>query len=202
MGTTTLVRPGSSPRCGLASGRERGRQLLHARGFRWRRRRQPPLTAKAEDQAACRAELEEWLAEGPEGPTGDDPTTVQVSGAVAPLTGRPPAPVSPELGQGDCAPFLPHLLGASPRQRLLVSHDRGAPQKGAPGETVVREAGGRLILKPQPASSPALNPPERLGTWLRRGVTHHHWLATRGEPIEAIRNFFRYVAGVKDQVRQ
>jgi hypothetical protein len=154
-------------------------------------RRHPTLTAQGR-----------LVDEGPEGPTGDDPTPVQVSGAVAPLTSRPHDPVSPELGKGECAPFLPHLLGASPRQRLLVSHDRGAPQKGAPGETVVREAGGRLILKPQPASSPALNPPERLGTWLRRGVTHHHWLATRYEPIEASRHVFRYVAGVTDQVRR
>jgi hypothetical protein len=32
--------------------------------------------------------------------------------------------------------------------------------------------------------------------------THHHWFATLSEQIEAVRNFFRYLAGVKDQVRQ
>jgi hypothetical protein len=36
---------------------------------------------------------------------------------------------------------------------------------------------------------------------LRRVVTHNHWFAIPQEQSEAIRNFFRYLAGVKDQVR-
>ena len=58
------------------------------------------------------------------------------------------------------------------------------------------------MLKPQPAYSPELNPQERIGKWLRRVVIHNHWFATLHEHIEAIRHFFRYLAGVKDQVRQ
>jgi hypothetical protein len=33
-------------------------------------------------------------------------------------------------------------------------------------------------------------------------VTHNHWFVTLHKQIEAIRNFFRYLAGVKDQVRR
>jgi hypothetical protein len=58
------------------------------------------------------------------------------------------------------------------------------------------------MLKAQPAYSPDLNPRERIWKRLRRVVTHNHWLATLTELIDAIRNFFRYLAGVKDQVRQ
>jgi hypothetical protein len=58
------------------------------------------------------------------------------------------------------------------------------------------------VLKAQPAYSPELNPQERVWKWLRRVVTHNHWFATLTEQIEAIRNFFRYLAGVKEQVRQ
>jgi hypothetical protein len=58
------------------------------------------------------------------------------------------------------------------------------------------------MLMPQPAYSPELNPQERIWKWLRRVVTHTHWCATLREQIEAIRNFFRYLAGVKNQVVQ
>jgi transposase len=84
----------------------------------------------------------------------------------------------------------------------LILHDRGAQHKGAAVEEVVREASGRLMLKAQPAYAPELNPQERIWKWLRRVVTHHHGCATLHEPIGAIRHVFRYLAGVKDQVRQ
>jgi hypothetical protein len=67
---------------------------------------------------------------------------------------------------------------------------------------IIREADGRLVLKPQPAYSPELNPQERIGQWLRRVVTHNHWFETLHEPIGAIRNVFRSWSGVKDQVQQ
>jgi transposase len=138
----------------------------------------------------------------PEVPTGDDHATVHVYGAVAPLTGRTHDHISSELGTGEFAQFLQHLLTCYPRKRLLVIHDRSEQHKGAPIEAIIREAGDRLLLKPQPASSPELNPQERIWKWLRRVVTHNHWFATLYEPIEAIRNFFRYLAGVKDQVQR
>jgi transposase len=97
---------------------------------------------------------------------------------------------------------LEHLLAYYPGKRLLVIHDRGEQHKRAPVEAIVRHARGRLVLKPQPAYSPELNPQERIWKWLRRVVTHNHWFATLKEQIDAIRNFFRYLAGVKDQVRQ
>jgi transposase len=153
-------------------------------------RRHPPLPAQ-------------WglVNEVPDVPTGDEHTKVPVYGAVAPLTGRTHDHVSPVLGKGAFAQFLRHLLLYYPRKRLLVIHDRGAQHKGAPVEAVVREAAGRLILKPQPAYSPELNPQERIWKWLRRVVTHNWWLPTLNEHIGAIRHFFRYLAGVKDQVR-
>jgi transposase len=97
---------------------------------------------------------------------------------------------------------LEHLLASHPGKRLLVIHDRGEQHNWALIEAVVREAQGRFVLQAQPAYSPELNPQERIWKWLRRVVTHNHWFATLKEPIEAIRNFFRYLAGVKDQVRQ
>ncbi len=219
-------------RFGLEYCRERVRQLLHELGFRLRRLRHRHLKAKSEEQAAFRAELAALLAEWPEDgelifvdeatvrrhptltaqwclvedvpevPTGDDHTKVHVYGAVAPLTGRTHYHVSPELGQEEFAHFLRHLLAYYPGKRLLVIHDRGTQHKGGHIEEVVREAAGRLVLKPQPAYSPELNPQERIWKWLRRVVTHNHWFATLREQIEAVRNFFRYLAGVKDQVRR
>jgi hypothetical protein len=58
------------------------------------------------------------------------------------------------------------------------------------------------VLKPQPAYSPELNRQERIGMWLRHVVTHHRWFTGLSAPVEAVRNFFRYLTGVKDQVRQ
>jgi transposase len=229
--TTKLVRHFIYTRFGIEYCRERVRQVLHELGFRLRRLRHCHLKAKSEVQAAFRAELEgllqdwpeewEWLfvdeatarrhptltaqwcllEEIPEVPTGDDHTKVHVYGAVAPLTGRTHYHMSPELGKGEFAQFLQHLRAYHPGKRLLVIHDRGEQHKGAPVDAVVREAQGRLVLKAQPAYSPELNPQERIWKWLRRVVTHNHWFATLTEQIEAIRNFFRYLAGVKDQVR-
>jgi hypothetical protein len=121
---------------------------------------------------------------------------------VAPLSGRTHYHLSPELGQPEFAQFLRHLLAYHTGKQPSIIHDRGAQHKGAAVEEVVREASGRLMLKAQPAYSPELNPQEHIWKWLRRVVTHNHWFATLREQIEAIRNFFRYLAGVKDQVRQ
>jgi transposase len=230
--TTKLVRHFIYTRFGIAYCRERVRQLLHALGFRLRRLRHRHLKAKPEEQAVFVAELEELLAEWPEDwelvfvdeatvrrhptltaqwcmvddipevPTGDDHAKVHVYGAVAPLTGRTHYHISPELSKREFAQFLRHLLTCYPRKRLLVIHDRGEQHKGAPIAAITREAGDRLLLKPQPAYSPELNPQERIWKWLRRAVTHNHWFASLREQIEAIRNFFRYLAGVKDQVRR
>lgn len=228
--TTKLVRHWISTRFGVEYCRERVRQLWHELGFRLRRLRHRHLKAKAEEQAAFMAELEEWLVAWPQDtellfvdeatvrrhptltaqwclvdeipavPTGDDHTKVHVHGAVAPLTGRIHYHISPKLGSGEFARFLQHLLTCYPGKRLLVIHDRGAQHTGAYIEEVIRTADGRLMLIPQPAYSPELNPQERIWKWLRRVVTHNHWFATLREQIEAIRNFFRYLAGVKNQV--
>ena len=230
--TTKLVRHFIYTRFGIEYCRERVRQLLHALGFRLRRLRHRHLKAKPEEQAIFVAELEgllaKWPAEWelvfvdeatirrhptltaqwcvvddvPEVPTGDIHTKVHVYGAVAPLSGRTHYHLSPELGQAEFAQFLRHLLAYHPGKRLLLIHDRGAQHKGAAVEEVVREASGRLMLKAQPADSPELNPQERIWKWLRRVVTHNHWFATLHEQTEAIQNFFRYLAGVKGQVRR
>jgi transposase len=230
--TTKLVRHFISTRFGMEYCREWVRQLLHELGFRLRRLRHRHLKAKPEEQAAFKAELEarledwpeEWelifvdeatvrrhptltaqwclVDEVPEVPTGDDHTKVHVYGAVAPLTGRTHYHISPELSKREFAQFLQHLLVYHPGKRLLVIHDRGEQHKGTPVDVVVQEAQGRLMLNAQPAYSPELNPQERIWKWLRRVVTHNHWFATLGEQIDAIRNFFRYLAGVKDHVRR
>jgi DDE superfamily endonuclease/Winged helix-turn helix len=230
--TTKLVRHFLYTRFGIEYGRERVRQLLHELGFRLRRLRHRHLKAKPEEQAAFVAELEalvrdwperwelifvdaatvrrhptltaQWclVDEVPEVPTGDDHAKVHVYGAVAPLTGRTHYHISPAWGKEEFARFLQHLLAYHPGRQLLVIHDRGEQHKGPPVEAIVRAAHGRLVLKAQPAYSPELNPQERIWKGLRRGVTHNHGFAPLQEQIEAIRNFFRYLAGVKDQVRR
>jgi transposase len=230
--TTKLVRHFIYTRFGIEQCRERVRQLLHELGFRLRRLRHRHLKAKPEEQLTFVAELEGLLAEWPEDwelifvdeatvrrhptltaqwclvdevpdvPTGDDHTKVHVYGAVAPLSGRTHDHLRSELGKEEYAQFLRHLLAYHPGKRLLVIHDRGEQHKGAPVEAIVRGAKGRLMLKAQPAYSPELNPQERIWKWLRRVVTHNHWFATLREQVEAIRNFFRYLAGVKDQVQR
>jgi hypothetical protein len=60
------------------------------------------------------------------------------------------------------AQCLRYLLLYYPRKRLPVIHDRGAQYNGAPVEAVVREAGGRLMVKPLPAYSPEVNRPARM----------------------------------------
>jgi transposase len=231
LGTTKLVRHFIYTRFGIEYCRERVRQLLHELGFRLRRLRHRHLKAKSEEQLTFMAELKELLAEWPEDwelifveatvrrhptltaqwclvdevpdvPTGDDHTQVHVYGAVAPLSGRTHYHISSELGKEEFAQFLRHLLAYHPGKQLLVIHDRGEQHKGAPVEAIVREANGRLMLKAQPAYSPELKPQERIWKWLRRAVTHNHWFATLREQVEALRNFFCYLAGVNDQVQR
>jgi transposase len=117
------------------------------------------------------------------------------------LTGRTHHHISPKLGKEAFARFLRRLLRYYRGKRLLVIHDRAAQHKGRPIDTVVQDAERRLILMPQPAYSPELNPQERMWKWLRRVVTHNHWFETLNEQVQAIRDFFCYVAGVKAQVR-
>jgi transposase len=230
--TTTLVRHFVHTRFGVEYCRERVRQWLHALGCRLRRLRHRHLQAKPEEHVALKAGLEalledwppEWermvvdaatgrrhptltapwclVDEVPEVPTGDDQTKVHVYGAVAPLTGRIHDHIRPALGTGEFAQCLPHVLAYHPGKRLLVIHDRGEQHQGTPVDAVVREAQGLLMLKAQPTYSPELNPQARIWKWLRRVVTHHHWFATLGEHLDAIRHCFRYLSGVKDQVRR
>ena len=206
--------------------------MLHALGVRLRRLRHRHLQATPEEQAALVAELEALVPAWPEAwellcveeatvrrhptltahwglgddvpevPTGDDQAKVQGYGAVAPLTGRPHDHISPALGQRACAPCLPRRLAYEPCQRLLVIHDRGAQHTGAPREAVIRDAGGRLMLKPQPASSPEWTPQERRWEWRRRVVPRHYWVAPLHAPIDALRHVCRSLAGVKAQVRR
>jgi DDE superfamily endonuclease/Winged helix-turn helix len=230
--TTTLVRHFMYTRFGIEYCRERVRQLRHALGFRLRRLRHRHLRAKPKEQAAFASELRDLLATWPAGeellcideatvrrhptltaqwcladevpdvPTGDDHTKVHVYGAVAPLTGRTHYHISPELGRGEFAMFLRHLWVDYREKRLLVIHDRAQQHKGLPVDTAVREADGQLMLIAQPAYSPELNPEERIWKWMRRVVTHNHWFESLTAQIEGIRDFFRYLAGCKDQVRQ
>jgi hypothetical protein len=102
--TTPVGRPWRYPRVGGADGRQHGRQRRHDLGVRWRRLRHRHLQAQPAEPAAVRAEVEARLAawpeawavlcveeapvrrpptrtapwgvvdEGPEGPTGADPT--------------------------------------------------------------------------------------------------------------------------------
>jgi hypothetical protein len=165
--TTKLVRHFVYTRFGVEYCRERVRQLPHELGFRLHHRH---LKAKPAEQGAFKTQLEalledwpkEWepmfvdeatvrrhpplttqwclVDEVPEVPTGDDHTKMHVYGAVAPLTGRTHDHISSELGEGEFAQFLQHLLAYHRGKQLLVIHDQGAQHKGPPVDAVVREA--------------------------------------------------------------
>jgi Winged helix-turn helix len=152
--TTKLVGHWIDTHFGVEYCREGVRQWLHAPGFRLRWLRHRHLNAKAEEQAAFMAEREEWLVAWPEDAdlllvneatvrrhptltalwclvdeipdvlTGDDHTKVHFYGAVALLTGRTHNHISPELGNGEVARFLQHLLTCNPGKRLLVIHPK------------------------------------------------------------------------------
>jgi hypothetical protein len=121
---------------------------------------------------------------------------------VAPLTGRTHYHLSQELSRGEFAAFLRQLLTRNREKRLLVIHDRAGQHHGTPVDAVVQDAKGRLTLQAQPAYAPELNPEERIWKWMRRVVTPNHWFNSLSTQIDAIRNFFRYLAGVKDQVQR
>ena len=142
------------------------------------------------------------VADIPEVPTGDEHTKGHVDGAIAPLTGRTPSHLGSVLGTGECAKFVRHLLPSYRGKRLLVIHDRAEQQQGRPIADLLQVAAGRLVLKPQPAYSPELNPEERMWKWMRRVVTHNHWFASLQEEIQALRDFFSSLSGRKAQVRQ
>jgi hypothetical protein len=108
LGTTKLLKPLLSTRCGVEDGRERVRPRLHGLGARQRRWRHRHLTANPQEQAACVRErhllLTAWPADWallvvdeatvrrpptlnargclgddiPERPTGDEHTQVHV----------------------------------------------------------------------------------------------------------------------------
>jgi hypothetical protein len=230
--TTKLVRHLLYTRFGVEYCRECVRQVLHALGFRLRRLRHRHLKAQPAEQAAFRAELAALLAawpqdqellfvdeatvrrhptltaqwclgdDLPEVPTGDDHTKVHVYGAVAPLTGRTPSHIGAVLGKGELVKFVRHLVTSYRGKRLLVIHDRAEQHKGQPVAELLQAAAGRLVLKPQLAYSPELNPEERIWKWMRRVVTHNHWFASLPEEIQALRDFFSYLSGRKAQVRQ
>ena len=127
--------------------------------------------------------------------------TTVVCCSSAPLTGRTHHHTSPELGKEAFARFLRRLLRYGRGTRRLVIHGRAAQHKGRPIDTVLQDAQGRLVLRPQPAYPPELNPQERMWKWLRRVVIHQHGFEALNEQVQAPRDFFCYLAGVKAQVR-
>ena len=138
----------------------------------------------------------------PEVPTGDDHTKIQVYGAVSPLTGRTHYRIRPTLSQGHVADFLKQLSRYYRDKRVLVIHDRARHHQGRVVDEVVNTSEGNLMWMPQPRYSPEFNPQERIWKWMRRVVTHDHWFESLSEEIQAIRDFFCYVAGRKVEVQR
>jgi hypothetical protein len=56
------------------------------------------------------------------------------------------------VGKTACATCWQPWLRYDGEKRLVVIHDRGEPQKGAPVEAVEPAAAGRLVLIPKSAS--------------------------------------------------
>jgi transposase len=230
--TTKLVRHFLYRQFGVEYCRERVRQVLHALGFRLRRLRHRHLKANPQAQVAFMRELttlvQDWpktqellfvdeatvrrhptltaqwclVDDVPEIPTGDDHTKVHVYGAVAPLTGRTHYRISHSLGKAEFAKFLQQLLRYYGNKQLLVIHDRAEQHKGPAIAAVVDETESRLLLKPQPSYSPELNPEERIWKWMRRVVTHNHWFESLQQEMQALRDFFCYLAGRKEEIRR
>ena len=219
-------------RCGIEYSRERVRQLLHELGFRQRRLRHRHLKADPKEQAAFVTDLhllladwaEDWdllfvdeatvrrhptwsarwclVDDIPDVPTGDAHTKVQVYGAVSPLTGQTHYRIRPTLSKGQFASFRKQLGRYYRDKEVLIIHDRAPHLWGRVIDQVVQDSQGHLMLLPQPRYSPEFNPQERIWKWLRQVVTHDHWFETLQEELQAIRDFFCYLAGQKAEVRQ
>jgi hypothetical protein len=98
--------------------------------------------------------------------------------------------------------FLRQLERSSQGKHVLIVHDRAEQHRGPVVDKVGQGAQGPLMLRPQPRYSPALNPQDRLWQWLRRVGTHAHWFETLQEELQASRDFFCYLAGRQDDIRQ
>ena len=230
--TTKLLKHFLYTRCGVEYSRERVRQLLHELGFRQRRLRHRHLRADPEEQAAFVIDLDillqdwpdDWellfvdeatvrrhptlsargclVDDVPEVPTADDHGKVQVYGAVSPLTGRTHYRIRPTLSKGHFAGFLTQLGRYYRDKQVLIIHDRAPHHLGRAVDQAIQEANGRLMLMPQPRYSPEFNPQERIWKELRRAVTHDHWFETLQEELQAIRDFFCYLAGRQAEIQQ
>jgi hypothetical protein len=98
--------------------------------------------------------------------------------------------------------FLRQLERSYQGKHVLSVHDRAEHHRGPVVDKVGQGAQGHLMRMPQPRDAPALKPQERLWQWLRRVGTHAQWFETLQEELQAIRDFFCYLAGRQDDIRQ
>lgn len=145
----------------------------------------------------------------PEGETQEVPSAgkrgrVAVFGAVDPVTGRPHSSLTTKnINKESSLHFLTQLVRyyakRAPGIPLVLVWDKHPGHTSALVTEWVR-AHPHVTLENTPTQSPDLNPIERLWDWLTDLMIKNDFFERLDALKRAVRHFFCYIAGIKDQV--
>jgi transposase len=173
------------------------------------RGRQGEIILLFEDESIVTQFGEVGYGWSPEGETQEVPSAgkrgrVAVFGAVDPVTGRPHSFLTTKnINKESSLHFLTQLVRyyakRAPGIPLVIVWDKH------PGHTsdLVTEwvtAHPHVTLEKTPTQSPDLNPIERLWDWLTDLMIKNDFFERLDALKRAVRHFFCYIAGIKDQV--
>jgi len=131
--------------------------------------------------------------------------TVVVFGAVNPVTGQSHYHLDKVINQDTTLNFLKQLQAYyhqhQPGVKLVIVQDK---HPGHTAESVTDYVAGTDLLElvPTPTQSADLNPIERLWDWLKDQMIKNAFFKGVDEIKKAVRHFFSYIAGIKEQVIQ
>jgi transposase len=173
------------------------------------RARQGEIILLFEDESIVTQFGEVGYSWSPEGETQEVPSAgkrgrVAVFGAVDPVTGRPHSFLTTKnINKESSLRFLTHLVRyyakRAPGTPLVVVWDKHPGHTSALVTEWVK-AHPHVTLENTPTQSPELNPIERLWDWLTDLMIKNDFFERLDALKRAVRHFFCYIAGIKDQV--